>query len=60
VNKLSDNARLEDQVRDLTDGEKLLPSVMANQLLEALKQSDEAAYKVYLVLATRFGAGQRL
>jgi hypothetical protein len=49
-----------EEVREVFEGEKLMPSVMANQLLEALKQSEEAAYKVYLVLATHFGAGQKL
>jgi hypothetical protein len=49
-----------EEVREVFEGEKLLPTVMAKQILEALKQSDEAAYKVYLVLSTRFGAGQKI
>ena len=40
--------------------DKPLAAVIGAQVLEMLKQSDDAAYRVYLVLATRFGAGQRI
>lgn len=40
--------------------DKLLPSQLAHQVMETLKQSDEAAYKVWILLSTRFGAGQKL
>lgn len=35
--------------------DKVLPSVLATQVLEMLKQSDEAAKHVYLVLSMQFG-----
>jgi hypothetical protein len=35
--------------------DKVLPSILATQVLEMLKQSDEAAKHVYLVLSMKFG-----
>lgn len=35
--------------------DKVLPSVLATQVLEMLKQSNEAAKHVYLVLSMQFG-----
>lgn len=40
--------------------DKLLPSQITHQVMETLKQSDEAAFRVWILLATRFGAGQKL
>lgn len=40
--------------------DKLLPTVLAYRVLEELKQSDAAAYKVWLILSNKFAAGQRL
>jgi hypothetical protein len=40
--------------------DRLLASQISNQVMEALKQSNEAAYKVWILLSTRFGAGQKL
>lgn len=50
---------MSEEVND-TFPDRMMPSVIAYQVLETLKQSDEAAYRVYLVLSTRFGAGQRI
>ena len=40
--------------------DRFMPAMLAYQVLETLKQSDDAAYRVYLILSTRFGAGQRI
>jgi len=40
--------------------DRVLASQLATQVLEALKQSEEAAYKVWLLLSTRFGAAQKV
>lgn len=40
--------------------ERIVITKMVDEVMGALKQSDEAAYKVWLLLGNRFGAGQKL
>jgi hypothetical protein len=37
----------------------LIPN-MVDEIMKALGQSEEAAYRVWLLLGNKFGAGQRL
>lgn len=48
-----------DDVRDFV-GDKLLTPHMVDEIMKALEQNSEAAYLVYLKLAIKFGAGQKL
>lgn len=50
---------MEDDIREFSP-DKILATALAKEVLKVLEQSDEAAYKVYLVLATKYGAGQKI
>ena len=49
----------EEVVEPVPDKE-VLPALLAYQCIDMLRSNDEAAYRVYLSLATKFGAGQKI
>lgn len=49
-----------EEVKEITEGDKHSSSVMAHQIYDALIKDEQAAYLVYLKLATKFGAGQKI
>lgn len=50
----------DDEILDVVPDKEVLPSLLAYQILDTLKANEEAAYRVFLSLACRFGAGQRI
>lgn len=50
----------ESDIVDVVPDKEVLPALLAYQCLDILQQSEEAAYRVFLSLACRFGAGQRI
>ena len=50
----------DDDIVDVVPDKEVLPSLLAYQCLDVLSKSDEAAYRVFLSLACKFGAGQRI
>ena len=49
----------EQEVRDSIP-DRVLQTLVVDEVIKMLQGNDEAAYKVYLKLAIRFGAGQKL
>lgn len=50
----------EDEIVEVCPDKQVLPTLLAYQVIDALGASEQAAYMVYMILATRFGAGQRI
>lgn len=49
----------EQPIRDFSPDRQIVPHLVDN-IMAALDQSSEAAYMVFLKLATRFGSGQKI
>jgi len=48
-----------EEVRDFVP-DRVNPNQLVDDILKALEQSSDAAYLLYLKLATRYGAGQKI
>jgi len=50
---------MSEEVRDFVP-DRINPNQLVDEVMKALDKSAEAAYLLYLKLATRYGAGQKI
>jgi len=51
----------EEEILEVTEvGNEIPSALLAYQIIDSLRSNDDAAYRVYLSLACRFGAGQSI